>query len=650
VGSRGEVSVGTTGWRPADGAAALPARVDAGVAGSATALRLPTTAASLAGRDVVPPATLPAGEHLLAFDAGVETFVRVDGPARITAEEDGDGSESLAIRFRKRTPVTLGFRDEDTRPSTVTVPPTPAGVATALSHLSAAHRTTAPRRSHPAYRDHPPLVEFGDENVPRSVGEAAPDTGIEMLVPQCLEHLLVAAPLAYYLGADVRITEGLPRLCAPDANFERRFCRLPDFEHEAAALLRRVVFLDSLVRDLTDTPTARAALGIDPTLRQRPPDERLAAYAVLAGEEIRAHLPDWHLSTYVAPRLENARALPYLLDRLSLVYLPKATELDCPELLKRTLDDFYRGEVATVDVLNPELGAGRLHAWLADGTPIDAFKTSTRAHENRLTESACPERVHVAVVYNDPEMTDERVVSDIYREHAGPVVDVSVHERLGRRELAEVFECPHDFVHYVGHCEVEGLRCSDGYLPVADLDRSRARAFFLNACGSYHEGQALIERGSVAGAVTLTRVLDEQAGTVGTTFARLLARGFDIASAVRLARRRVRMGKDYAVVGDGTFAPAPRYGDPAVLRVEQVDDGFAVTYDVRCPRAGGRSYRDPFHGGRRPYGTPAETRLDRTELVSFLDGRSSPVLYDGDLRWPGAVAADLRDTPGEYGR
>lgn len=672
VGSEGDVEVGTTAWRPATDERALPSRVDAGVVGSATGLYLPTTALSLAGREIDPPAMLPAGEHLLTFDAEVETLVRLAGPARIVGiggdgagvtdavgtgdtvadAVGGDGDTvahgvgegaGVAVRFGDRTPITLGFRDGNVCPPTVTVPPTPEGVATALSQLPAAHRTGDPRRSHPAYRDHPPLVAFGDEDVPRRVREAVPDTGIELLVPGELDYLLVAAPLGYYLGATVRISDGPPLLQAPGAGFERCFSRLPCFEGEAADLLRRVVFLDSLVRDLNDPPSAQRAFGLDPDLTERQPDERLRAYASLPADEVRTRLPDWHLSTYVAPRTENVRALPYLLDRLSLVYLPEASELDCNELLKRTLDGFYRGDVASVDVLDPELGVGRMHAWLADGTPIDAFKTSKQAHENRLTERTSPERVHVAVVHNEPEMTCERAVGDLYREHTGPVVDVSVHEQLRRDELAEVLERPNDFVHYVGHCEVDGLCCADGFLAAGDLDRSRTRAFFLNACGSYHQGWSLVERGSVVGAVTLTRVLDEQAGTVGTAFARLLAGGFDVASAIRLARRRIMMGKDYVVVGDGTYSPVPRYGDTAVVRLERSSGGFDVRYDVVCPRSAGRSYRDPFDGDRRPYGDSTVTHLDREELASFLEGRSLPVLYDGDLRWATDVAASLHE-------
>jgi hypothetical protein len=95
--------------------------------------------------------------------------------------------------------------------------------------------------------------------------------------------------------------------------------------------------------------------------------------------EVDELLPTWHLSTYVEPGVEHARALPHLLGRLNLCHPPSATELDCQALLKPTLDYHYRGhdrprpsgarpryraggEVATADRLDPDLSDARVHA------------------------------------------------------------------------------------------------------------------------------------------------------------------------------------------------------------------------------------------------------------------------------------------------
>jgi hypothetical protein len=330
---------------------------------------------------------------------------------------------------------------------------------------------------------------------------------------------------------------------------------------------------------------------------------------------------------------------------MSLIFPPSASELDGKGLLKRSLDDFFRGEVATANRLDPDLGPGHAHAWLADGIPITASKTTLPAYENRLghRDRSDEEGLRVDVVINDREMRSEAAVADIYRRRATDLpVEVVVHESLTCGGLRRVFESATDFVHYVGHCEVEGLLCPDGHLPARTLDVG-ARTFFLNACGSYAEGLALVENGAVAGGVTLTRVLDEQAATVGTGFARLLVRGVGFERALSLARRQIMMGSDYAVVGDGTYALAPAEDHPAVCHVSGGPDRFEVRWEVVDARATGRTYESPFGGGRVPYGTAAETRLSAAELRSFLAGRDVPVVFEGSVRPAAELVADLDD-------
>ena len=551
--------------------------------------------------------------------------------------------------------VGAGARSYVTGPAgvtTVTVTRDLSGVATAISHLSAAHKTTGPERSHPSRRGHPPLVEFGDETtVPPSVQDATPETGIELRLPSNLETLLVGAPLAYYLGAQVTVEDcKSPTLFAPSADVAHDLDPLPAFQETAADLLRRCFFLDTLVRDdgeeLAGREYVRDVLTLDvPELRAATPAKRLKAYLALP-PDLDDALPEWHLSTYVEPMLSKARSLPHLVDSLSLVYLPEASELDCSERLERSLDDFYRAtaETPSIEVLSPRLQDGDLHAWLADGTPIDAYKTSHAAYRNRLRYRRHEyETRDVAVVLNDKSMAAERTVADIYRETAEDVpVEVTLHESLRRDELARVFEQPHDFVHYIGHCDAEGLRCPDGNLATANLRDVRARTFFLNACGSYHEGRTLIENGSAAGAVTLTSVLDEQAATVGTTFARLLVEGYSVAGALQLARRRIMMGKDYAVVGDGTCAVVPGAEPPALLRISDAgSDEFRVRYEVPATRAPGDSYCCPLDGDSYLQGVPAEATLDRPSLISVLRERSLPTVHDGEFAWSTDLAADL---------
>jgi len=641
-GRDGAVAIEAVDWRSGGTTGALPEPVDATITGSASRLGLPAVAELVGPAGPVDPSEttdLPPGEYLVRLDAAVETLLRFSGPARIEP-----GGDRLTVRFPGRGDVTVGIHERDHRPPTVRVPASPAGVAAAITMAGRTAGTTGPERSHPAARTHPPLVRFGATHVPADVPDT-PVSNVEIRVPGEYEALFAAAPLAYYLGAEVTVGAARPTLRLAGTETVRSFPRGAAFADAAARLLRRVFFLDCYAREFPDEeprcPPAPLPTDLD-RYGERSMADRVAA--ALAFPEVDAVLPEWHLATYVDPDVEHARALPYLLDRLSLCHPPAASDMDGQALLKRTLDDFYRGygdgafragdEVATADRLDPDLRGGRVHAWLADGIPVSVAKTSTRAYENCLQHSERQrDELAIDVILNDTEMMEERPVADIYRRRAADLpVDVTVHESLSRAELADVFESETDLVHYVGHCEVAGLKCTDGSLSTASLDVG-ARTFFLNACGSFREGLSLVEGGAGAGAVTLTRVLNDHAATVGTTFARLLVNGFGIERALSLARRQILMGQDYAVVGDPTYSFAPADGEPAVVHVDGGPDTFDVRYEVVTARTAGRTYRDPFEGCQRLHGTESRAELPADALQSLLEDREVPVLYRGDLHW-----------------
>ncbi|WP_336359506.1 hypothetical protein [Haladaptatus sp. ZSTT2] len=659
-------------WQPTAVSHALPRHVNAVTAGTVSRLQLPATTGRLTTADGTPRAvsagqSLGAGTHYLTVgietsrtamrtdgcgtkqlarttEAALETTIAFDGPARIRPL-----GTDLCIDFDQQSTVTVGVSHEHTIPEhTITVTPTPEGIATALSHLAAGMATTGPERSHPAWRHHPPLVEIGSQiDVPAAIQSRTPQIGIEVKLPPDTEYLYVVAPLAYYLGAQVTVeNRTTPVLVAPDADVDYAFSSLPAFQHEVASLVRRCFFVDCLLRDDTEQlPPHHSSLltewGLSSNeLSEAPPATRLAATLSIPHEAIAPHLPEWYLATYVDADPTHVRSFPFLLDSMSLVYLPAASAFDGKELIRRSLDDFYRAgpQAASVDVLMPELQSGYLHGWLASGTPIDVFKLSHAAYENRLKYGHRDgESLTVDVVLNDDEMEAEHdEVAAIYRERAADLaIDLTVHNSLKCKELAAVFETPTDFVHYIGHCDVDGLRCPDGNLSIATLDEIQARTFFLNACGSYHEGVSLVEKGSVAGAVTLTKVLNDQAATVGTAFARLLINGYDFERAMQLARRRIMMGKDYAVVGDGTYVlSAAEERPPAVVWIEKRGDRFDVTYEAHAAWANGATYPNPRDASETNfYGSKPTYSLSKAELQAFLESHDLPVIFDGDFTW-----------------
>jgi len=549
-------------------------------------------------------------------------------------------------------------------PSRLSVPATAAGFATAVTHLSAG-LPAGPERSDPAARPHPPLVRIGPTDVPERLRD--PDRP-RLRVPASPDAVLVTAPLAYYLGAVVRPERREGAVLDADGS-ERRLPGLPDLQRASADLFRRAFRLDCLVRSAPDPAPVegrarlREAGYVPERLREAAVGERLAAALALPAPD-----REWHLAIYADADATALTCLPHLLADLSLIYRPEATDIDARGLLRCSLDDFFRGnapgpafggesdpettrgggqkrpgdgEVASVDVVEPELRAGRVHGWLAEGVPVEAYTPSPAAYEHRL-ESAPGEELDVAVVLNDEAMADEReAVARIYRERArGFPIDVSLHRSLPAADLARLLEADHDFLHYIGHCEVSGLGCPDTTLDVESIERSGTTVFFLNACGSYHQGRALVERGSVAGAVTMRSVLNRPAVTVGTAFARLLLCGFGIERAMQLARRQITMSTDYGVVGDGTYALAD--AEAAVIRLERADRGFHVTYTSGVGRTPGGTYEGPLDGDDRLLGLSSETTLDHERLLELLDSHQCPVVYDGSLRWSGALARDLR--------
>ena len=607
--------------------------------------------------------SLPEDDYLIDIDGEIKTYLRVESALSIDRTPTYDAVE---IEFPERTTTTIGLRSRAELPShKLTVPPTPGGLATALSHLHASHKTTGTDRSYPTLRGHPPLLQTGDEvEVPDQVVAATPNSGIEIVSPPDFEPLFVLAPLAYYLQASVGVRDrSRPVLRVPELDLEWELSEGRELERETERLLRQVFFLDCLVRNAGPYGTELSeasildTLGLDvDVLYDATPAERLATYLSVANDAIQHRIPDWHLSTYVDPTVEHLPTIPFLLDRMSLVFRPRTSELSGSELVERSLDDFYRGqrgpgEISSVDILKPELRGGRIHGWLAEGTPIDVFRSSPTAYLNRL-EFLTDDRdeIGIVVVLNDDDMADEHEdVAEIYRQRGDQLpIEVTVENGLTSPRLARTFESEYDFVHYIGHCETEGLRCPDGYMAASTLDRCRVQTFFLNACGSYYEGRELIEQGAVAGAVTFSQVLNDHAVKVGSTFAKLLAHGFGIERALQLARCRIMMGKDYAVVGDGTHSLTQSENRiPATATVEPIEDGnrFLLVYDQFSSQHTGSFYHPYLDGNEYSYlcGNESEFTMGRDEIISYLDRAELPVVYDGDIHWSADLATTLAE-------
>ena len=647
---------------------------------------------------------LHSGDWLFRFAASVSVFLRTDTDVDVRWVD----SDRYELSFAEPAPVSLGFySDAEPAGASVGVPATPAGVATALSLASATTADTTPDRTWPTRREGPPSVRVGtDERIPSELLERRPDTGVELLVPPDLRYLFTAAPLAYYLGAEVcTVPDASPRLVFDGG--EEPLGTLPAFQRRTASVLRRVFWLDCVARgagphggDLAVADTFDT-LGLDAArLYEAPLAERLRTYLDVPFDSVADRFPEWHLGMYVEPTYDHVETLPHLLANLPHVFLPSAEPMDKPEFLQRTMADGFseptqgtthtaaargdepttsdestvndsdsdanddttyrvRREVSSVDLVDPELGPARNHGWLADGVPIDVFKSFPAAYENRDRyhgEGETPMSV-VAVVVDretpmlaapdgdDAAMRDEHDAAVAhYRERAPKLnAEVEIAENVTTAELARIFEAGHDLVHYIGHRDDDGLECADGALSTESLAESNARTFFLNACGSYPEGEQLIQKGSVAGGVTFEKVGDEEAAQVGTAFARMMMHGFSMERAVKKARKQLTTPKDYAVVGNGTYVltQSDTLAPPDIWMKENKANMFTAT--MRHEQVG-------LHGAEviaehdSQYVLVGQTRsfdLSTEQLLNYTKVVDSPIIYRQNLYYPDELTSLL---------
>ncbi|MFB6105060.1 MAG: hypothetical protein ABEJ57_08305 [Halobacteriaceae archaeon] len=576
--------------------------------------------------------TVPRGGTRITVGTDPELVVGFDAPATITPTATGvDLAFESATRVRVTAPTAP-------RP-TIAVPPTPDGAATAVTYAASAHLLEGPGRSHPAFRSLPPRVELAeDTTVPDTVRAVAPDTAAHITVPLTIETVAKVAPLAYYLGASVETAAGAD----PVLEGQHTTIPLAPIAEVAPTLLETVFHLDCRLRSADSPPVP----GLDvASLRTAAPIDRLSTYRDVDIAAVLAETPPWHLAAYLAPTPDAITAIPTVLDRLAHVYAPTAEPLAPQTLMERSLDDFYRSPrpTPTVDLVEPSLQPAAAHAWVADDVPVDAFRLPTHiaARVGTPTPSTDPP-LEVLLVLNDPAMVgEEDAVTDTYRNRSAVPVDLDRRRELTCTELEMALTADVDLLHFMGHCEPDGLVCTDGTLPSTAIHDVGPRTVFLNACGSYHEGAALVDGGATAAAVTYRGVLDGQAETVGSAFARLVTRGFSLERTVGLARRRVMMGMDYGVVGDGTHR-LTRAVDPVRYVIDPTDTGYDVTCETFADGIVGDAVTVPLPGvdSTRFRGGSATRTLDFDGVTALLDRTDAPVIYDGSFAWP----EDLLDT------
>ncbi|SDZ75452.1 hypothetical protein SAMN04488065_0054 [Haloplanus vescus] len=634
--------------------------VDAAVTVDAASITLPTvvsvyvrdeTGTMLAETEHSAHEEFPHGTYSLELCGPIKMYLRVEGAVTVSSDVT-----RTHIEFDGTREVGVGARSHHEGPAaTLTTTEDPLDVMTAVSTFSSALKTTSPERSYPTLRGHPPLVELGERlHVPDGVD--APDTGVRLELPPEYESIYVAAPLAYYVAADV-VPGDRPRLVTDDG-FEHDLDTVRGFETEVERVLKQTFFLDCVTRtegyysvDLHEREAIESSLDLDfEWLYDQPLATQLAEYLSVPFGAVEDELPEWRLTSHVAPDPENVELLPFVTNDLAVVRTPQSQPEPSSEVQTTAANEFFRdaaftrsaaADDPTRSYVQPEAADSLEQSWVGDGAPIGASKATTNAFYNRLDRTPADGDIGITVVCNDLRMADERdIVDEVYASRDELPFEVQVHHDLTRAELREVLSAEADLLHYIGHIDGEGFECADGKLDATTLRAAGPDAFLLNACQSYEQGSALIEAGAIAGIVTLSDVINSGAVRMGRMLARLLNRGFTVGSALEVARDDSVIGDQYTIIGDSSLSLARTDGGPPNVCVVRRCGGDQYELDWQThpsTRVGMGSMVMPWIDDEDQYhlwsGTSKTFEMTREEVQQFLSLETVPVKIDGSLVW-----------------
>ena len=613
----------------------------------------------------------PDEYYVEVSSAKMKLYLKVAGGVDI---EPRNGHVRLS--FPGADSVIVGARSFHERPAaTVRTTTDPADVATALSHLGSALKTTSCERSFPTLRGHPPLVESGPRlEIPDAI--EAPETDVIIEVPPSLEYLFPVASLAYYFGATVE-TGGGPVLRADGKTFP--LDADGDFEGTVSRVLRQAFLLDCVTRtegyydvDLHERRLVERSVDLDfASLYDEPLGAQLRTYLEVPYEAVADAVPTWKLTADVIPEPDHVSALPFLANELAAIRCPgesalRSRSLDdgAPEVRSffRAKRGFVRGSGAGSDervrsagtssatddlVFEPPSTDSIEQTYIGSGIPLGASKITVDQLYRRLeVEPTSDERIRVLVVCNDEEMREENAVGDVYGMREWIEFDITTREGLTTDELADLLAEPHDFLHYIGHVDDDGIRCADGHLDTRSLTDVNVGAFLLNACESYDQGQGLVDAGALGGVVTLTDVLNRTATEIGGTVAHFLNHGFSLLSMLGLLEESHRLAQRYMVVGDGNLSVVQsESGTPVSVSVERVGpDKFCVEmfgYPSKNYHMGSLStvYINDENLQYLNSGIHDSFRKTGDQLDEFFDLEPMPVVNGDNLCWSNEISA-----------
>lgn len=604
--------------------------------------------------------------------APVALYLRVDGAVEVATR---DAQTCLSFPDGP-TLVSIGVRSFHEEPGqTISVPPQPAAIMDAVSALGSGLKSLAVDRSFPTLRGHPPEIELDADASEVDLADVAPpETDVYLDVPADLDYVYPVAPLAYYLGARLRERE-TPRLVTGEAT---RDLDEDGFAADVGSLLSRILTLDVVVRsaegpfqtdlaergaleDRLDGPLDYAGLFTAPIA------ERVQRYLALPGDAVDAIVPQWHHTITVAPEVEHAEALPYVVHHLPRIRTPTARskgpqprqQIEAIDGYLRNrsrpsppADDFLRGpEVRSEEVrsnttpdqvVDLQPADSQTHAWLGDGysTNTNGKLRLSSLRQRPSYDTSRPGEVSVTIVCNDLAMEEESTVEEVWFRELFEF-DVSIDYDLAKDELARRLREPTDFFHYIGHVTEDGLQCADGHLDLAAVREVGMEMFLLNGCTSYEQGEALIEAGAVSGIITTTNVNNTLATEIGRALANALNAGFQLRSAMAVIQEHFLTTSSYTYLGDGGVCLVDsEAGVPYYLTIEEAERPERFVLDITTfPtfKYGVGSQASPVVSTdsttHLAMGNLATYTVSHNQLAEYLSSGRIPVNIDGNLYW-----------------
>lgn len=575
--------------------------------------------------------TLPEKEYTIDISTGIKIYVSVESEVEIR-----NGNNKTTITFGQPSQITVSARSHHTRPAaTVTTTAKPTDVMRAVSTFGSALKTTGAERSYPTLRGHPPTITVDDKfDVPDEL--TLPNTGVRIEVPPSLRHVFIVAPLAYYLGAE--IVPGSTSRIITDRGFSYSLESNDEFERTVSRTIRQIFLLDCIVRTEGSTPVQlHERQELEPALEfnieavyDQPLAEQLEAYLSVSFEKLAPHLPEWRLETQLRTIPEHIEFLPFTVADLGTITIDDGENTSPSIDLRETDTDTtieYEPEAATAS-----------QSW-DDGNTEITSTVSLSAYDNGIDQTPRDGPLEIVVVCNDQAMREELVtVYSTYGDRDDLPFNIAVYQDLTTAEFEEVLSQESDFLHYIGHIDTDGFRCSNGQFDATTLESVGAKAFLLNACQSHDQGIQLIEAGSISGIVTLDSVANKEAIRIGRTISHLLNHGYSLYAALDITWMETDAGNQYHILGNGKKTITQ--SETGLWNLYSIDT-HENTYSLSIKSYSGNReqkgslfipYLDPIEEYHISPNQIGPISVEKPQLVKFINSDRFPVLIDGKFK------------------